>query len=238
MKIDITKKLLHYYEDGYKKLGASYQRKYPNEELCRFMGRNYFHINRSQRKNIKILEAGCGTGGNLCMLADEGFNTYGIDFSSESIKVLKKILLKKKLKANLFVGNMIKLPFKSNIFNAVVDIFSSTHLNKKNGKKFIRETSRVLKKNGLFFSYFPSKKSLMFKSKKKKLIDSDTIIYLNDKKYAYRIKNIPFRFMSKKNYILLLKKNKIKTIYSEEIEKTYNNGNEKFSFICIAGKKI
>ena len=70
----------------------------------------------------------------------------------------------------------------------------------------------------------------MFKSKKKKLLDSDTMFYLSDKKYAYQIKNIPFRFMSKKDYILLLKKFNIKTIYSEEVEKTYNNGNEKFSF--------
>ncbi len=238
MKSKFTDNVHKYYEKGYKNLGANYQRKYPNEELCRFMGRHFFHLAKSERKKIKILEVGCGTGGNLAMLADEGFKTYGIDFSLESIKVLKKILLKRKLRAYLFEGNMTKLPIKDNSLNVVIDIFSSTNLDKKDGQKFLRETSRVLKKKGLFFSYFPSKKSLMFKSKKKKLLDSDTMFYLSDKKYAYQIKNIPFRFMSKKDYILLLKKFNIKTIYSEEVEKTYNNGNEKFSFLCITGLKV
>tara|TARA_B100001250_G_C19665428_1_gene729024 strand:+ start:174 stop:410 length:237 start_codon:yes stop_codon:yes gene_type:complete len=78
----------------------------------------------------------------------------------------------------------------------------------------------------------------MFKSKKKKLIDRDTIIKLDSSKHAYRINNIPFRFMSKENYIEILKKNKIKTIYSEEIVKTYFNGAEKFCFLSIVGIKI
>ena len=45
MKIDIKKNVLKYYESGYKKQGADNQRKYPNEELCRFMGRHFFHLN-------------------------------------------------------------------------------------------------------------------------------------------------------------------------------------------------
>ena len=39
-----------------------------------------------------ILEAGCGSGGNLWMIAQEGFNTYGLDFSKESIKVVKNLI--------------------------------------------------------------------------------------------------------------------------------------------------
>ena len=33
MKTDIKKNVLKYYETGYKKKGANYQRKYPNEEF-------------------------------------------------------------------------------------------------------------------------------------------------------------------------------------------------------------
>ena len=78
----------------------------------------------------------------------------------------------------------------------------------------------------------------MFKSKKKKLIDRDTIIKLDSSKHAYRINNIPFRFMSKDNYIEILRKNRIKTIYCEEIVKTYFNGTEKFCFLSIIGVKV
>ena len=79
------------YELGYKKHGQNYQRKYPNEELCRFIGRNFNVLNKSQRKKIKILEVGCGPGGNLWMLAYEGFDVYGLDISVTSIKLAKKI---------------------------------------------------------------------------------------------------------------------------------------------------
>lgn len=238
MKSKFTKNVLKYYEKGYKNFGENYQRKYPNEELCRFMGRHFFHLSKKSRSKKFFLEAGCGSGGNLWMLSKEGFKTYGLDFSKESIKILKKILIKRKLKANLTVGNMSKMPFRNNLFDCVIDVFSSTNLNKRDGESFISETSRILKKKGLFYSYFPSKNSSMFKSKKKKLMDRDTIIKLDSAKHAYRINNIPFRFMSKENYIEILKKNKIKTIYSEEITKTYFNGAEKFCFLSIVGIKI
>ena len=238
MKIDIKKNLIKQYDLGYKKNGSNHQRRYPNEELCRFMGRHLYALNKKKRSQKKILEAGCGSGGNLWMIAQEGFDTYGLDISKESIKILKKILNKKKLKAKLKVGDMTLMPYKNNFFDCVVDVFSSTHLNKAESENFYKESSRVLKKNGFFYSYFPSKKSSMFKSKKKKLYDRDTIIKLDNAKNAYRTNNVPLRFMTKKNYIAILKKNKIKTIYSEEICKTYFNGKEKFYFLSIVGVKI
>ena len=137
MKIDIKKNVLKYYESGYKKQGANNQRKYPNEELCRFMGRHFFHLNKKRRSKKSFLEAGCGSGGNLWMLSKEGFKTYGLDFSKESIKILKKILIKRKLKANLKVGNMSKMPFKNNLFDfslhsffnlSIVDFFLSINV--------------------------------------------------------------------------------------------------------------
>jgi ubiquinone/menaquinone biosynthesis C-methylase UbiE len=238
MKTHIKENLLRRYEKGYKKNGANFQRKYPNEELCRFMGRHFFHLDKKKKSVKKILEAGCGSGGNLWMIAQEGFNTYGLDFSKESIKILNKILKKKKLKANLHAGDMTSMPYKDNFFDCVIDVFSSTHLNKTEGKKFIQQASSVLKKNGFFYSYFPLKKSSMFKSSKKKLLDQDTIIKINKARSAYNTDNLPLRFTTKKNYIDILKKNKIKTIYSEEILKTYFNGKEKFYFLSIVGKKI
>ena len=87
------------YDLGYKRYGENYQRKYPNEELCRFIGRKFNNLNKSQKRKIKILEVGCGPGGNLWMLSHEGFDAYGLDISAISIK-LKKNLLRKNLKPN------------------------------------------------------------------------------------------------------------------------------------------
>lgn len=50
-----------HYESEYGKAGLYAQRRWPNEEFCRFMGRNFFSKPESERKDIRILEAGCGT---------------------------------------------------------------------------------------------------------------------------------------------------------------------------------
>ena len=42
----LKKQILNLYQKGLKNIGQTYQRQYPNEEFCRFMGRNFFHINK------------------------------------------------------------------------------------------------------------------------------------------------------------------------------------------------
>ena len=227
----------NYYEKNYKRYGPSFQRKYPNEELCRFVGRTFFKYKLGNRKKLKFLETGCGSAGNLCMLAEEGFNCFGIDISPESIKICEKIFKQKKLHVNLTVGNMLNLPYKNNFFDCIVDVFSSMHLNAKEGNIYLNQVKKKLKKNGIFFSYFPSKKSTMFKSKKKEMIDRDTLFNLNEKKSAFRIKNFPFRFLKKDDYINQLSKNNLNLLYAEEVTKTYFYGKEEFTFIIIVGQK-
>ena len=225
-----------YYEKNYKKYGLAFQRKYPNEELCRFIGRT-FASNSSLKKKIRILEVGCGSGANLKMLLNEGFNTFGLDISKKSISLLENFFKTKKKKPTLKVASMEKLPFNNSYFDCIIDVFSSTHLNSNEGLSFIKETSRCLKKGGLYFSYFPSKKSDIFKSKKKIMLDKDTIFKLNEKRSAYKINKIPFRFLASKQYSKILEKVNIETTYSEEITKTYFFGSEKFVFLSVVGKK-
>ena len=91
------------------------QRKYPNEELCRFMGRNFFskNLNELERQEIKILETGCGSGANIWMLAREGFATYGIDLSPEAIKLAELMLDSYGVGAKLSVQDMTCLLYTS-----------------------------------------------------------------------------------------------------------------------------
>jgi|TARA_B110000037_G_scaffold191995_1_gene225870 SAM-dependent methyltransferase len=226
------------YELGYKKYGEGYQRKYPNEELCRFIGRRFSGYNKLQKKKIKVLEVGCGPGGNLWMLAYEKFDVYGLDISTTSIKLAKKNLFEKKLKAKLFVSDMINLNFKNSFFDVIIDVFSSCHLNQKDGTLFISQVSKKLKKNGIFFSYFPSKKSKFFTSNfKKKFSDENTISKIFNKNQVYGNDVLPMRFMSKNEYKSLLKKNSLKVIYNEYIHKTYKQGKDIFIFNIIEAIK-
>lgn len=201
------------YEVGYKKFGKNYQRSYPNEELCRSIGRNFSSISRKKRAKLRILEVGCGSGGNLWMLAHEGFDTYGVDFSPTSIKLAKSSLKKKKLKAKLKVQDMKSIKFPDNYFDVIIDVFSSCHLNVNENKLFLKTVYKKLKVDGYFFSYFPSKKS--------------------DQK-IYKLK---FNFFSKSEYIKKLKSLNFFIRYFEEIYKTYKNGKKKFVFLVTEAQK-
>tara|TARA_B110000046_G_C12951549_1_gene380379 strand:+ start:396 stop:1112 length:717 start_codon:yes stop_codon:yes gene_type:complete len=232
----IIKKAKNLYEEGYKNKGLNHQRKYPNEELCRFFGRNFFSIKTKLRKKIKILETGCGTCGNLQMISKEGFSTYGIDFSKEAIKLSIKLFKKEKLKGYFTVGDFTSMNYKNSFFDSVVDVFSSCTLDRYNGQKYIIEVNRILKKKGNFFSYFPSKKSDMFNFKTRKLHDKDTLISLKQKS-AYTTDHA-LRFMNLNQYCDLLTLNGFKINYKEEVMRTYFSKKEKFYFLVIEAIKV
>lgn len=232
----LKKKAKIFYENSYKKKGLDSQRKYPNEELCRFFGRNYFKIkNIIKRKKIKILETGSGTCGNLRMVAKEGFSAYGIDFSKEAINLSKKIFKKEKLNGFFEVGDFTSMQYKSSFFNCVFDVFSSCTLDKIDGTRYIGEVNRILKKKGKFFSYFPSKKSDMFNFKSRKLYDSDTLLSVKQKS-AYNTDHT-LRFLQMNEYCNLLKRHNFKITYKEEMSRTYYSGKEKFCFLIIEAIK-
>jgi ubiquinone/menaquinone biosynthesis C-methylase UbiE len=123
--------------------------KYPSESLIRFIATNFYKSNRSE---IKILEVGCGTGANIWYISREGFSAYGIDGSKTAIEIAKKRLEEENLHANLIVGDIIKLPYEDNFFDAVIDVECLYANNFENTKIILNEISRVLKKNGLFYS--------------------------------------------------------------------------------------
>src|ERR1700704_1186222 len=95
-----------FYETSYSREGFSAQRRYPAEELCRFMGRHYFGLPRLSRGVIRILEVGCGSGANLWMIAREGFDAYGIDLSVEAIRLCADMLASYGVTAHLKAADM------------------------------------------------------------------------------------------------------------------------------------
>lgn len=126
--------------------------KYPAEDLIRFIARNFYKV--SNRQSIKILEVGCGPGGNLWFIAREGFQTFGIDGSKTAIAKAKKRLDSElpNWSGNLLVGDISKLPFTDFEFDAVIDSEALYCNSLEKTKSIISEIYRVLKPSGLFFS--------------------------------------------------------------------------------------
>lgn len=232
-------KVQGFYEASYSSLGFSAQRKYPNEELCRFVGRNFSQLSADQKQAVRVLEVGCGSGANLWMLAREGFDTFGVDLSSESLALARQMLENYEAKASLSAGDMTQLDFSDGFFHAVVDVFSSNCLDAQNGQAFIASVSRVLAKDGLFFSYFPAKSSEAFiNHKPASMLDDDTLsgIYRADSPFTGN--HYPFRFLHPLEYEQMLIEAGFEVQYSEVVSRTYGRRKEQFSFITIEARKV
>src|SRR5260370_2352609 len=109
-----------YYEKSYESSGFEAQRRYPNEELMRFMGRNFFSVGGAKRKGIRILEVGCCSCGNLWAIAGECFDSYGLDFSGAGINLCQRLLGSWGCTRTLQARYMAELPFLASSFDARV----------------------------------------------------------------------------------------------------------------------
>jgi 2-polyprenyl-6-hydroxyphenyl methylase/3-demethylubiquinone-9 3-methyltransferase len=111
---------------------------------------NDFNIKISSKpfKNIKILDIGCGGGllsEPMCRL---GANVVGIDASKKNIEVAKFHAQKSKLKIDYRVASPEKL--NTNVkFDVILNMEIVEHV--ENIDFFIKESSKLLKQNGVMF---------------------------------------------------------------------------------------
>ncbi len=63
--------------------------KYPPEELIRFIARTFYAV--PDRKAIRILDLGCGSGAATWYVAREGFSAFGIDGSPSAIRTISSV---------------------------------------------------------------------------------------------------------------------------------------------------
>lgn len=92
---------------------------YPTESVIRFVARNYY---KKERKNIKILDFGCGQGAHTWYLAREGFDTYAFDGAADAVQKTEQKLKREGLSVNLGVYDALNLPYEDNFFDLVIDV--------------------------------------------------------------------------------------------------------------------
>jgi ubiquinone/menaquinone biosynthesis C-methylase UbiE len=227
-----------WYEESYQHEGFNAQRNYPNEELCRYMGRNFFKVPKNERRQYKILEVGCGSCANLWMIASEGFDAYGCDLSEHSIKLGREMLSKWGVNAQISAQDMTKMNYPDNTFNSVVDVFSSYCLDESGYQQFLKEVRRVLRQDGIFYSYTPSKTSGAFLDHKpSRLIDKSTLDGIRRENSPFSGNYYPFRFMDASDTQEILKSHGFLMKSIEIIGKSYNNMTEKFEWLSFEAIK-
>jgi len=109
-----------------------------------------FNIKYSDKpfKNIKILDIGCGGGLLYEPMCRLGANVVGIDASAKNIEVAKFHAKKNKLKIDYKVASPEKLKNKIK-FDVILNMEIVEHVDDINF--FIKESSKLLRKNGIMF---------------------------------------------------------------------------------------
>lgn len=229
-----------FYETSYKEHGFGAQRRYPNEEFCRFLGSNWLNkTSPSERAAIRLLEVGAGSGANLWMAAREGFETYGLELTDEGVALCKQCLKTWNVKAEVQQGDMTAMPYGNGFFDVVCDIFSAYCLPYDAYCHFLKEVRRVLKTDGKFFFYTPSTNSAAFlHHEPAKLIDPFTLDGIRRESSPYFGNFYPFRFLAPDTVSTILEEYGFSIANLEVNGRTYNKRNEYFEFVvCTAIKK-
>jgi SAM-dependent methyltransferase len=227
-----------WHDASYLRSGFAAQRLYPNEELLRFFGRHYFPLSPEVRRSVRILEAGCGSGANLWMIAREGFDAHGIELSPAGVELCEKILAHWDTTATVKIGNMTAVPYPDRTFDAVVDVFSSYCLDERGFALFLDEVKRLLRPNGRFFSYAPCKASDAYRNPgSSRLIDASTLDGIRRKGAAYYGNLYPFRFITPEEYAAALELRGLRVAYNETVGRTYRGRLEYFEFVVVVGEK-
>ena len=125
--------------------------KYPAEELIRFVAKSFFHS--TDHSMVKLLELGCGPGGNCWFFAREGFQTFGIDGSPSAIAQAQERLDQEcpEWQGELKVGDFLTLDFPSESMDAFIDNEAVYCNSYEESKLIYKEAARVLKRGGRFF---------------------------------------------------------------------------------------
>ena len=120
-------------------------------------------------RNDKVLEAGCGLGRWVFYLSKLGINIEGIDFSKSTINYLDAWKEKNNFKVNINVGDVCKLPYKSNSLSGYISLGVVEHFI-EGPKKPLDEAFRVLRPGGIAIITTPSISWYVFYKKKLKRI--------------------------------------------------------------------
>jgi ubiquinone/menaquinone biosynthesis C-methylase UbiE len=112
------------------------------------------------KEGMNILDVGCGRGELVRHLSSMGARVWGLDISSDALKISRGTLREGKtpLGACLCKGNSVRLPFASGSFDRVILSDIMEHLGPEDLARTIKEVRRVIRSSGkVVFHTFPNR---------------------------------------------------------------------------------
>ena len=104
----------------------------------------------------KVLDVGCGAGGNLKTLQDQGWEPHGIEISEVAAAHARELVT-----GNIHTGTLESAPFPPQSFDLILMSHSLEHL--PSPVDALRRVHRLLKDDGLLVVSVPNLNSLEFK---------------------------------------------------------------------------
>ena len=106
------------------------------------------------RRDVRVLEVGCGAGANIWFLAREGFSATGIDGSETAIRIARDRLTSEQLEADLRVLDALSIAetFGDRSFDAILDVACLQHNMLIDVRRLLSEFARTLRPGGRVFS--------------------------------------------------------------------------------------
>ena len=118
---------------------------------------DYLSTHISLNSEVRVLEIGCGEGGNLLPFAELGSEVVGIDISEKRIEQAKSFFKEARQKALFVCDNFITMkPLEADKFDIVLVHDVIEHIQQGDKLEFILNINKFLKKNGIVFFAFPA----------------------------------------------------------------------------------
>ena len=105
----------------------------------------------------KILEVGAGTGRDSFPLATRGARVYQLDYSINSLKIMKQLAEEEKIPVLILGGDTFCLPFRDETFDIVFHQGLLEHFRPQQAEALLKENIRILKRGGLLLVDVPQR---------------------------------------------------------------------------------
>lgn len=201
---------------------------YPAENVARFLGRYY--NDRNKNIDCSALDIGFGSGRNMKILLDYGFNVYGIDYVRKYIDAAKEKFQGADRLKELIIGDFSSYDFnmKFNVILACGVIFLRTVNDMKRDLSVIYN---LLEKDGMCFIDFNTKDHFLYKNGEE--IEKNLTYRINYSEYP----DLIFNFLSEEELRSIVSEIGFKISSIERTDYWKNDLKERFSWWTAALSK-